>query len=58
MGGEFSFFFGFLADHVFFFFFLICRMTRGQFKLLELGGDLALNSKLFNVGSAPNNMLQ
>lgn len=30
-----------------------------QFKLSELGGgDPVLNSKLFNVGSAPNNMLQ
>lgn len=30
-----------------------------QFKLSELGGsDPVLNSKLFNVGAAPNNMLQ
>lgn len=30
-----------------------------QFKLSELGGsDPQLNSKLFNVGAAPNNMLQ
>jgi hypothetical protein len=30
-----------------------------QFKLSELtGGDLMLNSKLFNVGKAPDNMLQ
>jgi pyrimidine and pyridine-specific 5'-nucleotidase len=30
-----------------------------QFRLSELGlGDPILNSKLFNVGSAPNNMLQ
>lgn len=30
-----------------------------QFKLNELGGsDPVLNAKLFNVGSAPNNMLQ
>jgi pyrimidine and pyridine-specific 5'-nucleotidase len=30
-----------------------------QFKLSELaGGDLALNTKLFNVGKAPDNMLQ
>ncbi|KXN81913.1 hypothetical protein AN958_03350 [Leucoagaricus sp. SymC.cos] len=30
-----------------------------QFKLSELGvGDLALNMKLYNVGAAPNNMLQ
>ena len=30
-----------------------------QFKLSELGGgDPVLNAKLFNVGSAPNNMLQ
>lgn len=30
-----------------------------QFKLSELGGgDPVLNAKLFNVGTAPNNMLQ
>jgi pyrimidine and pyridine-specific 5'-nucleotidase len=30
-----------------------------QFKLSELaGGDLMLNSKLSNVGKAPDNMLQ
>jgi pyrimidine and pyridine-specific 5'-nucleotidase len=30
-----------------------------QFKLSELGGaDPALNARLFNVGTAPNNMLQ
>lgn len=30
-----------------------------QFKLSELGGsDPVLNSKLFNVGRAPDNMLQ
>lgn len=30
-----------------------------QFKLSELaGGDPILNSKLFNVGKAPDNMLQ
>jgi pyrimidine and pyridine-specific 5'-nucleotidase len=30
-----------------------------QFRLAELGaGDPALNAKLFNVGAAPNNMLQ
>lgn len=30
-----------------------------QFKLSELGGsDPVLNAKLFNVGMAPNNMLQ
>lgn len=30
-----------------------------QFKLSELGaGDPVLNSKLYNVGAAPNNMLQ
>ena len=30
-----------------------------QFKLSELGaGDSMLNSKLFNVGRAPDNMLQ
>lgn len=30
-----------------------------QFKLSELGGsDPVLNARLFNVGSAPNNMLQ
>ena len=49
-------FFGFLADRAFFK--KRCRLTREQFKLSELGGDPVLNSKLFNVGSAPNNMLQ
>ena len=35
------------------------REMISQFKLSELGGgDPVLNSKLFNVGSAPNNMLQ
>lgn len=35
------------------------REMISQFKLTELGGgDPVLNSKLFNVGSAPNNMLQ
>ncbi|KAF8154498.1 hypothetical protein B0H34DRAFT_799277 [Crassisporium funariophilum] len=35
------------------------REMISQFKLAELGaGDPVLNSKLFNVGSAPNNMLQ
>ncbi len=30
-----------------------------QFKLSDLGaGDPVLNTKLFNVGTAPNNMLQ
>lgn len=30
-----------------------------QFRLAELGGgDPVLNAKLFNVGAAPNNMLQ
>ncbi|KAG2360790.1 hypothetical protein BDR07DRAFT_1288705 [Suillus spraguei] len=35
------------------------REMISQFKLSELGGgDPALHAKLFNVGSAPNNMLQ
>ena len=35
------------------------REMISQFKLSELGGnDPALNARLFNVGSAPNNMLQ
>lgn len=35
------------------------RVMISQFKLSELGaGDPALNSKLYNVGAAPNNMLQ
>ena len=35
------------------------REMISQFKLSELGGgDPVLNSKLYNVGSAPNNMLQ
>ena len=34
---------------------LMVRMTRDDFKLSELGGDLVL---LLNVGSAPNSMLQ
>ncbi|TFK23991.1 hypothetical protein FA15DRAFT_593198 [Coprinopsis marcescibilis] len=35
------------------------REMISQFKLSELGaGDPVLNSKLFNVGAAPNNMLQ
>ncbi|TFK44441.1 hypothetical protein BDQ12DRAFT_593867 [Crucibulum laeve] len=35
------------------------REMISQFKLSELGGsDPVLNSKLFNVGTAPNNMLQ
>ena len=35
------------------------REMISQFKLSELGGgDPVLNAKLFNVGSAPNNMLQ
>ena len=35
------------------------REMISQFKLSELGGgDPVLNSKLFNVGSGPNNMLQ
>jgi len=35
------------------------REMISQFKLSELGGsDPVLNSKLFNVGMAPNNMLQ
>jgi pyrimidine and pyridine-specific 5'-nucleotidase len=30
-----------------------------QFKLSELGaGDPVLNAKIYNVGAAPNNMLQ
>ena len=35
------------------------REMISQFKLSELGGsDPVLNAKLFNVGMAPNNMLQ
>jgi pyrimidine and pyridine-specific 5'-nucleotidase len=35
------------------------REIISQFKLSELGGsDPVLSSKLFNIGSAPNNMLQ
>ncbi|KII85487.1 hypothetical protein PLICRDRAFT_116210 [Plicaturopsis crispa FD-325 SS-3] len=35
------------------------REMQSQFKLSDLGGgDPVLSSKLFNVGSAPNNMLQ
>ena len=35
------------------------REMISQFKLSELGGnDPALNARLFNVGAAPNNMLQ
>ena len=35
------------------------REMISQFKLSELaGGDPTLNSKLFNVGKAPDNMLQ
>jgi hypothetical protein len=35
------------------------REMMSQFKLSELGGsDPVLNAKLFNVGSAPNGMLQ
>lgn len=35
------------------------REMISQFKLSELGGtDPFLNAKLFNVGAAPNNMLQ
>ncbi|KAF8962105.1 hypothetical protein BDZ97DRAFT_1826407 [Flammula alnicola] len=35
------------------------REMMSQFKLSELGaGDPVLNAKLFNVGAAPNNMLQ
>ena len=38
---------------------LVRREMMSQFKLAELGaGDPVLNSKLFNVGAAPNNMLQ
>ena len=33
------------------------REMISQFKLSELGEDLGLNAKLFNVGSAPKNML-
>jgi pyrimidine and pyridine-specific 5'-nucleotidase len=42
----------------------LCRCAErremiSQFKLSELGGaDPALNTRLFNVGTAPNNMLQ
>ena len=42
-----------------FFFVVERREMISQFKLSELGGgDPVLNAKLFNVGSAPNNMLQ
>ena len=35
------------------------REMVSQFKLSDLGaGDPVLNAKLFNVGTAPNNMLQ
>ena len=35
------------------------REMMSRFRLLELGGgDPVLNAKLFNVGFAPNNMLQ
>lgn len=35
------------------------REMLSQFKLSELGnGDSMLNQRLWNVGSAPNNMLQ
>jgi pyrimidine and pyridine-specific 5'-nucleotidase len=48
----------FLADRVFIII-VERREMISQFKLSELGGgDPVLNSKLFNVGSAPNNMLQ
>jgi pyrimidine and pyridine-specific 5'-nucleotidase len=44
---------------VFFYFIVERREMISQFKLSELGGgDPVLNAKLFNVGSAPNNMLQ
>ena len=43
-------------------YFAICVVRRemiSQFKLSELGGsDPVLNAKLFNVGRAPDNMLQ
>jgi pyrimidine and pyridine-specific 5'-nucleotidase len=46
----------FLADRLFI---VERREMISQFKLSELGGgDPVLNAKLFNVGSAPNNMLQ
>jgi pyrimidine and pyridine-specific 5'-nucleotidase len=35
------------------------REMMSQFKLSELGGsDPVLNAKLYNIGSAPNGMLQ
>ena len=35
------------------------REMMSQFKLSELGGgDPVLNAKLFNIGAAPNGMLQ
>jgi hypothetical protein len=35
------------------------REMVSQFRLSELGGgDPVMNAKLFNVGAAPNNMLQ
>ncbi|THU89940.1 hypothetical protein K435DRAFT_821256 [Dendrothele bispora CBS 962.96] len=38
---------------------ILRREMISQFKLCELGGsDPVLNAKLFNVGAAPNNMLQ
>jgi hypothetical protein len=44
---------------IFLFYFIVERREMiSQFKLSELGGgDPVLNAKLFNVGSAPNNML-
>ena len=47
----------FLADWCYYL--LERREMISQFRLSELGGgDPVLNAKLFNVGSAPNNMLQ
>jgi pyrimidine and pyridine-specific 5'-nucleotidase len=38
---------------------VVRREMISQFKLSELGGtDAVLNSKLWNVGAAPNNQLQ
>ena len=57
---EFEPFFDFLAELFFYLFKIVERREMiSQFKLSELGGgDPVLNAKLFNVGSAPNNMLQ
>lgn len=50
---------GTFADLLLLFLCVERREMISQFKLSELGGsDPVLNAKLFNVGSAPNNMLQ